>query len=185
MRHANLYIDDKVINLGHLNPLDIQVKIEAYNNHPPMNITLTFFFTNHCYTEGVKDNENVPPHMLLEDHNGNPRKFCYDRYHMSLRLPDMLRQIHDKKCMFTGKQNWLVIQIEDSGGKPQEYHIYFNLKKHRRNKNGLFITIQSAYFKTKGNNTPKRKRHDRINFAMLARRTLADKSIIRPRKGRK
>jgi hypothetical protein len=89
--------------------------------------------------------------------------------------------MHTKKCLFTGKHNWLIVEIESNNSSSVPFHIYFTIRKNKRMENGLFIFIESAYRKTKGGNIPHRRgRMDRTAFAMLARKTLAGESVRRP-----
>ncbi|MFK5912932.1 MAG: hypothetical protein QM484_01040 [Woeseiaceae bacterium] len=180
MRHDNLHINGVEYKFNHLMPLDLSINLEAHNKNSELTVSLTFFFSNHCYTEGVKENEDISEQFLLLDHNQNQRKFCINRYQMSLQLPELLKQLHTKKCFFTGRQNWLVIEVLNNSGENIFYHVFFNIKKHKRKKNGLFIEIQSAYIKEKGENTPTRRKNERMSFAMIARKIITGKPIKSP-----
>lgn len=183
MNHPKiLNINGQIFELKHLFPTDINLTLREDKTNPELDIKLTIFYSNHCYTEGIKDND-VKPEKILKDHNGNERKFCVRRYNMSLRLPDLILVVHTKKCLFTNRQNWLIVEDTDETGQRVKYHIYFSLKKHRKNKNGLIMRIESAFIKDRGANTPKRGAgHDRIHFAKLARKKLSNDTIKRPHK---
>jgi hypothetical protein len=178
LKHAGIEYD-----LSHLQQSQVTVTLASHNKNPEIELLLDVRFSNHCYSEGDPKTAGHP-HDLL-DHNNKPRWFCPDRHRMSLQLPDIIQALHTKKCLFTGKNNWLVVESQNALGTTVNYHVYFNLKKHREIENSLIMYVESAYEKTKGNNAPKRGRgHDRIGFPMLARKTLADKSIKRPPRGR-
>ena len=170
-------------NLDHLQPLQHTVTLSAHNGNPELILLLDVKFSNHCYSEGAPQTPNDPPSFV--DHNKKPRWFCPVRHQMSLKLPNIIQEIHTRKCLFTGKHNWLVVESQNAYGTITKYHVYFKLKKHNTNKDALVMYVESAYEKTKGNNTPKRgKGHDRIGFPMLARKTLSGAPIKRPPRGR-
>lgn len=181
MKHPKkIIIDGKEFELIHLFPTDVNITLREDKTNPELELLLTIFYSNHCYTEGLKENE-IKPDTILKDHNGNDRKFCIRRYNMSLRLPKLILMIHTKKCLFTRKQNWLIIEDTDETGERVKYHIYFSLKKHHKHNNGLVMRIESAFIKDRGENTPRRgKGHERINFSKLARKKLANETIKIP-----
>lgn len=166
-------------DLSHFQPWSTKIIIPEKDHHPELALKIEFLFSNHCYTEGLKDHEpdSVP---LLKDPRGNRRRFCPNRYEHSLMLRDILQDISKYKCLFTGRDNWLLIEVKNEKGELLNYHVYLSIKPHHSN-GGLFIRVVSAYIKDKGNNKPKRKgRHDRISFCILARKVINGEPVKRP-----
>ncbi|MFK5950944.1 MAG: hypothetical protein QM500_19505 [Methylococcales bacterium] len=170
----------KQYTLNHLEDTQIELTLQAHKTNPELELTIQLSYTNHCYTQGTT--ENSEPHDM-EDHNGWPRWFNLERYETSLLLPEFVKQIHKKKCLFTGKQNWLVIELKESSGISVPFYLVFSLWNNKEVENGLHLNIVSAYKKTEGDNAPHRGGSmDRVAFAMLARKTLEGKSVKRPRR---
>lgn len=166
-------------DLSHFQPWSIEIIIPEKDHHPELALKIEFRFSNHCYTEELKDHEpdSTPS---LTDQYGNRRRFCPVRYKHSLKLRDILQDINTYKCLFTGRSNWLIIEVENEKGEWLNYHVYLLIKPHRSN-GGLFIRVVSAYIKDKGNNQPKRKsRHNRISFCILARKMINGEPVRRP-----
>lgn len=167
-------------DLAHLQPTLVNVTLQPHKENPKLELMLDVRFTNHCYSEGAPKIAGTAHDFL--DHNGWPRWFCPARHADSLLLPDLIAQLPTKKCQFTGKHNWLVIELMGDAGVFVPYHVYFTLKNTPNVENGLKLFIESAYKKTKGDNSPKRRGSmDRTAFAMLARKTLAGEKVKRPR----
>lgn len=168
-------------DLSHLQPTQVNVTIQAHKTNPELELLLDVRFTNHCFSEGEPKTAGLPHDFV--DHNCKPRWFCPDRHSDSLLLPELINQLPTKQCLFTGKHNWLVIEMKGSNGVFVPYHVYFTLKNNQDIDNGLKLFIESAYKKTKGDNSPKRRGSmDRTAFAMLARKTLAGEKVKRPRR---
>jgi len=168
-------------DLTHLQPIQVTLTLNAHKDNPELELVIDVKFSNHCYSEGEPKTAGTP-HDLV-DHNNWRRWFCPDRHASSLILPELITQFPTKKCLFTGKHNWLIIELTGENGEFHNFHVYFTLRKNTAVDNGLLLFIESAYKKTKGDNSPKRRgRMDRTAFAMLARKTLEGKSVRRPLK---
>lgn len=170
-------------DLAHLHPLQVNLALNAHKENPELELLLDVKFSNHCYTTG-KPKVAGTPHDLL-DHNNWQRWFCHDRYQSSLMVPDLVRQIHTKRCNFTGpeKRNWIVIEHRGSDGVFVPFYLVFSIWKNKAKDNALKLNIVSAYEKTEGDNAPHRGGGmDRIAFAMLARKTLAGEVVRRPKR---
>lgn len=182
MRHPDSFEHDgKTYDLLHLQPTQFSLTLQAHKDNPELVILVDLRYSNHCYTEGATDVGGREHDML--DHNDWPRWFCPGRHDTSLLLPDLVQELHKKKCLFTGKHNWLVVEIQTREGERVPFHVYFAIRKNKHLDNGLFVTIESAYLKTRGENSPHRHGGmDRTAFALLARKTLSGQGIKRPRR---
>lgn len=180
MRHPLYFEHERVrYDLTHLQPKRVSVVLKAHKNNPELNLMIDIKFSSHCFSEG-KPKTTGTLHDF-KDHNKWPRWFCPKRHATSLILPELITQLPKKKCFFTGKDNWLIIELIGENGESNKFYIYFTLRKNVDIENGVLLFIESAYEKTKGDNFPKRSRSmDRTNFAMLARKKLAGKSVRRP-----
>jgi len=167
--------------LTHLQATQFSLLLQEHKNNPELEILIDIRYSNHCYSEGEPDIEGRECDFY--DHNNWPRWFNPGRHETSLLLPGLVQEIHKKKCLFTGKHNWLVIEVQTLEGERVPFHVYFAIRKNKHVDNCLYITIESAYLKTRGDNSPHRHGSmDRTAFAMLARKTLAGQPVRRPRR---
>lgn len=181
MKHPPLHLHHGTpYDLRHLSPCLVSMLIKEDGNYPEIQLEMDVKYTNHCYSEGKPKIAGAPSD--LTDHHNQPRWFCPYRHETSLLLPQLITNLPDRKCLFTGKTNWLVIELLGRNGIQTPFHVYFTLKKKKTAiKNSLSLFIESAYMKDTGDNSPKRRGSlDRIRFAMLARKTIAGESVRRP-----
>ena len=83
---------------------------------------------------------------IIIDEKGVYRSFCEDRYALSHLLPDAFKSLHTKKCFFTGRENWLTIEMTNQTGQKVEYEIFFNIGK--RPDGNLKVFVESAYIRS-------------------------------------
>jgi len=177
----NINIDGQIYDLKHMSPWELKVNIPAQDKNPEIDVTLYFHFSNHCYTEGV-ETSNLDPKPLIMDNQGRRRQFCKKRYGNSIELREILKNTNTKYCLFTGRENWLIVNLKNEAGREYKYHIYFSIKRHRQEKNALIVWVETAFIKDRGNNQPKRgKSLSRIKFEMLVRKTIKNEKIVKPR----
>ena len=177
----------EIYDLSHLKPVEVNITLSAHGNNPELAIVLNVRYSNHCYSEGEAAIAGQAHDFV--DHNDWPRWFSVERHKSSLMLSDLIQQIHTKKAHFTGKQNWLVIELqEEQDSVIIPFYLYFTIRKNKGKdvENGLLLDVVSAYMKTKGDNSPHRRGSmDRTAFAMLARKTLAGDAVGQPRRRRR
>ena len=136
MRHPENFTHEGIqYDLAHLQPSIVTITLAAHNKKPELQLLLDVKFSNHCYSEGTPKTTGEPHHFC--DHNNRPRWFCPLRHQMPYELPKIIEEIHTKKCLFTGKHNWLVVESRNASGTIINYHVYFTLKQHRENKNSF------------------------------------------------
>ena len=159
MKHETPFTyDEKEYVLSHLQPMEFDITLKAHNANPKLDIAINVVFSNHCYTEGVTTLSDASHDFV--DHNSQRRWFSPERHKSSEILPELVKQLHTRKCCFTGRNNWLIIELQGSDGKDIPFHIFFSIWKNKEKGNSLCLRIDSAYFKTKGDNSPTRRRSE-------------------------
>lgn len=157
-------------SLKHIWPKNIIITLPAIDNHPELEIPTLIFFSNHCISKGAKKEEPYD----MADHNGYPRIFCQRRYNLSFGLLKILKNIPNKKCLFVPGENYLHKDFRIKNGEYSPYCIYFSIARHRTEKNGLVMWINSAHIKNSPNQIQTRKgMADGSKFVTLARKILA------------
>ncbi|WP_439327424.1 hypothetical protein [Lonepinella sp. BR2357] len=143
-------------------------------------------FSHHCFTKSpnIHKGETLNDYdtMLHYKTEKETRIFDYDRYELSKKLPEILKNMDKQKCFFTSADDkFLTISIQRLDGTFIDYEIYFSLK--RSKKCDVHIFINSAYAKDVNYKHKERKqiRRKPISFFVLLKNTLENKKIKRPK----
>ncbi|MCD5993633.1 hypothetical protein KDX38_08365 [Pseudomonas sp. CDFA 602] len=138
--------------LDHLRDTSFQVDVPASAGQPRVLLTVNVQFSSHCVSRGPKKGEQIDFHAvgiqrMVIDHRQIRREFREDRHALSFLLPEIVRTFEDRRCFFTGKENFLTLELGAvlPGYAPDtKYEIYFNVRKEDR-KNTVRLHIESAY----------------------------------------
>jgi hypothetical protein len=109
-------------------------------------------YSSHCVSRGPKQNQEIDFHAIgvermVIDHRRVRREFKECRHHLSFLLPGIISTFRDRKCFFTGRENFLTLELgEILPGYPKDtkYEVYFNVRKGDGN-NVLKLYVESAY----------------------------------------
>jgi hypothetical protein len=111
---------------------------------PGQTYTVHISFSHHCFTKGLpSDEEERYDYSLRYDHQGDKRIFDTRRWQLSKQLPKLISEMHGRKCLQTGKGNFLSISVIDENGAEVQYEIYFRVWKPGRGR--IKLHIESAY----------------------------------------
>jgi hypothetical protein len=72
------------------------------------------------------------------------RKFCPNRYELSKMLPDVVRSLDGRKCFFTERNNYFVVELPEPLPAGFEYWIFFDVRGVAE-PDAVLLFIQSAY----------------------------------------
>ena len=56
------------------------------------------------------------------------RKFCPDRYELSKRLPDFVRELDGRKCFFADRYNYFIVELPETLPAGFEYWVFFDVR---------------------------------------------------------
>ena len=69
-------------------------------------------------------------------HYGDSREkriFCFDRYNLSAKLPDIAKALSSRPCFHAGRDNFFVAELVDfNGGRKESYEVYFKVLRENR-----------------------------------------------------
>ncbi len=138
--------------LGHLQGGTQTLVIPAASGNPAVTLTLSIEFSSHCISRGPKQNQPIDFQVLgheylVIDHRNVRRAFHPERYALSFLLPDVIASFSERRCFFTGRENFLTLELSSSMqgyAAGAHYEIYFNVRKGEV-KNTLIVFIESAY----------------------------------------
>ena len=180
-------IDGDDYDLSHLQDSVYAFTIAATKGYLEINAEMLIQYSSHCVSTGpargeLFDFEALGYDRLILDDRGNERCFCKARYTWSKHLPDIIRSLPgDRKCYFTGHQNWLSIEILDSQGVSQVYEVFFNLT--RQGNKHLRVYVESAYVRTAENNIRRPssfRKEAKVRGKVLLAKKLRNQPISRP-----
>lgn len=176
-------------DLSHLNPFLWEFIQPARNEITEKRYKVLFEFSHHCFTKSPNKYKgetlaNYPAELKYETEK-ETRIFCIERYQLSLRLPEILKEMDKNKCFFTSADDkFMTISIEEDNGEIVDYEIYFSLKKSNIKNEvcALYIFINSAYKRTEDYKLHSPRRHLKpVSLFVLLYNTLNNKRIKKPR----
>lgn len=174
-------------SLDHLQDARYQVVIEASNKHPELRCTLLVQYSSHCVSWGPKHGATIDfsthgEQRRIIDDKGVHRCFCDIRYKLSHHLPGIFKTFPDRLCLFTGRDNWLTVEIINASGQCEKYEVFFSIT--RQSRRMLRIYVESAYIREAGypeNKPVNLKRRDKVRAKVLLAKKLRGEPIRRPR----
>lgn len=181
-------VDGNRQDLTHLSDCIYNFTINATEKYPSTDIDVLVQYSSHCVSWGSEQNQEIDFSIHGEDRRviddkGNHRCFCDSRYELSKKLPEIFSSLLRYKCFFTGRENWLIIEIIDSFGNRDEYEIFFNLT--RQGKKMLRLYVESAYVRDEHSEIRKPanfKHRDKIRASVLLMKKLRGDGVRRPRR---
>jgi len=140
-------------SLMHLQDVECHFRIPARGKYPELEIILIVIVSRRCVSWGPKRGEKIDFSIYGEDRRiidekGVHRCFDEARYLLSLHLPGIFKTFVERDCLFTGRRNWLTVEVLDSDGERQDYEIFFRI--FRKSKRTLSIFADSAYVRDPG-----------------------------------
>ncbi|KWN83012.1 hypothetical protein [Burkholderia stagnalis] len=178
-------------DLTHLIGGLISLTIPASGKYPEIVATMSVEYMSHCVSYGPADDgppldfEQLGHARRVLDHRNIERAFCFDRHRWSLQLPGIVGRLEAYTCYFTGRENWMVMELIDDQGQKVEYEVFFRLRRGAE-ANTLRLVIESAYVRNPDRGGPgiPRSRRGKIRFAVMAAKTLRGEPIRDPGRNR-
>ena len=113
--------DQANVRLAHLQPLGFSLFLKQSLRE----VEIIVEFSDHCYSEKYDPDKHGPLGRTARSDKGNERVFDEERYRLSLRLPELVRNLAGKRIVQT--KNSTLVRINLS--MEVEYAIFFTLKK--------------------------------------------------------
>jgi hypothetical protein len=166
-----------VYDLAHLHPFSFDFVLAAKDDAPERVYPIDVTFSLHCFTEKLKDGEDLQPDLAYND-NRETRHFDVKRYECSKQLPGIIRSLGERKCFHAVGGNFFTVHLMMDAGVEVEYSVYFKMSR-GSTKGRLTLYVTSAYIQ---DGVPRAKPHPRkpIRFSVIAFNTANNKAIKRP-----
>ena len=176
-------------DLSHLKDAKCHFTIEASGKYPEISFSVLVQYSSHCVSWGSRHGQEIDfkvhgEERRIIDEKGVFRCFCEARHSLSLNLPGIFETLTQRVCFFTGKSNWLVIEVLGCSGESLEYEVFFSLT--RQSSRMLRVYVESAYVRDPdkpGNRPMHIKRRDKVRAKVLLAKKLRGEPIRRPSHG--
>jgi hypothetical protein len=93
-------------------------------------------------------------------------------------LPDVARSLENRKCFFTDRNNYFVIELPEELPAGFEYWVFFNVRG-VADRDAVLLFIQSAYAGD-ASKTPRGRKAEKVGFRVLVNKALAGCRAKRP-----
>lgn len=138
--------------LDHLRASSFQMDIPAADGRPGVLLTVNVEYSSHCICRGPKQGQEIDFsavgfERMVIDHRQVRREFVERRHELSFLLPGIINSFRDRKCFFTGRENFLTFELGEilpGYAKDTKYEVYFNVRRGGA-KNTLKLYVESAY----------------------------------------
>ena len=176
MKRTETTLKDKVYDLSHLNRYTWLFTIPEKNGKPEQKYTILVDFGSHCFTKGHSEKHDQE---LNYTERNDLRTFCIDRHKESFELLSYIKAMETSFVFLNKhkgqKQNYMRVPVASGN-----YEIYFKLTKSSSNNADLNLFVQSAFFRTHGEN----RKLGKIRFAIAVYNTANNKPVKAPPKHR-
>ena len=171
-------IGDRIYDLSHLHPFSFDFVVAAKDGKAEQRYGIDVIFSLHCFSRGIAAGAAYLADLAYAD-SREVRLFDEQRYTHSLRLPEVIRSIGDRRCFHTGHDNFFTVELIDAQDERVEYTVYFKLSR-APSKGRLNLYVQSAYVQ---DDVPQRlpKPRKPIRFSVIAYNVAAGKAIKVPK----
>jgi|GEM_PF-1696709 len=159
--------EDRIYDLSHVHPFRYTLTLAAMPNHAAREVEVRIGFSSHTFTVGCE-----PPDVahLHYSRPNDPRKFCPERYELSKRLQDIMRNLEHRKCFFTNYKNYFVVELPETLAAGFEYWVFFDVRNVGE-RDAVLIFVESAYVGD-ATKTPYRSRREKVGFKVLVNKAL-------------
>jgi len=169
-------IGGRIYELSHLHPFRYPLLLPERPNHPEREVEIRVAFSAHAFTTGCSIAESPDYHYSTGPRD--LRKFCPNRYEFSKLLPDVVRSLDGRKCFFTDRNNYFVVELPETLPTGFEYWIFFDVRGVAK-PDAVLLFIQSAYAGDT-RKSPYSRRREKVRFRMLVSKALEGRRSKRP-----
>jgi hypothetical protein len=185
LQQGHVDVDGSRYLLNHLLSNTFVVVLPATERHSRIEATVRVEYTSHCMSTGPKpgaalDFAQIGLDRRVFDHRGVARAVCFRRHRWSLNLPSVIQSIEHRKCCFSGRGNWFVVEDIDDERRRVEYEVFFQLRA--VGARSLRLVIESAYVRDAGRDgvgVPKSRRRV-VRFRVMVAKELRGETVRSP-----
>ena len=141
--HAPIVVDDETHDVSHLNRF--VAHLAGKGRDPGSNLRLEILMSCHIYTQRCTHQQTADRY----DYRQNPRRFCIDRYNLSLALPGLIQGAISADAIsfevndYNETSNLALFDLDNG----QNYHVVYYFEPSRDQECDIKMNILSAYQK--------------------------------------
>lgn len=136
--------EEQEYDLRHLHPYIITQSIEAKGKNPRREFRLNVSYSLHCFTRNPKDGEEISDDLAYSD-SREKRIFCFERWELSMKLPEIVRTLQQRRCLHTESEEFVTIEVVHKG-RTFDYAVFFTVSKARKAEGAeINLFINSAH----------------------------------------
>lgn len=117
-------------DLSHLHPRLWDVVIPGKDGKPDLALKVNISYGLHCFARDRLPGETVIEEQWYQD-NRERRVFCLVRWALSKHLPEIITTLWDRRCMHTGREEFVTIEVVHEGRR-FDYAVFFTVSKARK-----------------------------------------------------
>lgn len=170
----------KTYDLSHLDSFSwIYEVMHGSDQQASKKYSINVNFSMHCFTkQPLHDQASCNSDLFYKEPKEDNRIFCFERYELSKKLPEIIKNLDHRNCWHTHHGHFFTIDLLDQSGDSREYEIYFDV--HKSNRGWLTLVVKSAYVRDqKHGTTQPRKR--KIRFSVIVKNKYENKKLRPPR----
>jgi hypothetical protein len=157
-------------DLSHVYPFKFDYVLPANQQFVERIVRIQVSFTSHAFTRQCEVDETPHPHYCSP---GEARIFDQERYGFSKLLPELIRNIGNRKCFFAKYDNFFVLELPEGIPDDSEYWVFFFVERADKGEmHTLNLIVQSAYV-GKRERSPGGRMAKKITFRALVSKVLA------------
>jgi hypothetical protein len=157
-------------DLSHVYPFKFDYILPASQQFAERVVGIQVSFTSHAFTRECAADEAPHPNYCAP---GEARRFDHERYKFSKLLPEIIRNVGNRKCFFAKYDNFFVFELPEGIPDDSEYWVFFFLERAEKGEeHALHLIVQSAYV-GEHDRSPAGRRAKKITFRTLVSKVLA------------
>ena len=168
--------EGRAYELSHLHPFRYPLLLPERPNQGAREVEIRVAFSAHTFTRGCSIAESPDYHYSTGPRD--LRRFCPSRYELSKILPDVVRSLDRRKCFFTDRNNYFVVELPEALPSGFEYWIFFDVRGVAE-PGAVLLFVQSAYAGDT-RKSPYSRRREKVRFRMLVSKALEGRRSKRP-----
>lgn len=144
-QHQPKAFNGQLWSFDHLKPFAMRMDVPL-DGIGPVEIDVVVLFSNHCYSREMGLAEDIEEAHIVMD-GSICRVLDPERYALSQTyLPVLILILHERRIK-PSRENFVTLELapSEAGGLPQNYVVFFDVKKDRRRKKRLLLRVKSAY----------------------------------------
>ncbi|MBA2929466.1 hypothetical protein G9Q86_12870 [Pseudomonas sp. CCUG 57209] len=137
-------IGETVYDLSHLSPHLWEITIPGREGKPELPLRVNITYGLHCFARAPLPGEIVSADGWYED-SREKRVFCCLRWELSKRLPDIIATLGERRCMHTGREEFVTVEVVHQG-RTFDYAVFFTVTKAKKAEGAhLNLFVNSAH----------------------------------------